>query len=83
MKWVVYFLLKRPFGPRRATATLRGGLPDPPGGFVSLHAIEPTQSRSQYHEDGVGRLKFDFHTGFDLVPIGRPGMREVVHHARD
>ena len=33
MPWVVSFLLKRPFGPRR-------GLPGPPGGCVSLHAIE-------------------------------------------
>ena len=29
------------------------------------HAIEQTQLRSQYHEDGVGRLKLDFHTGID------------------
>ena len=30
--------------------------------FVSLHAIEPTQLRRRHHADGVGRLKFDFHT---------------------
>ena len=29
------------------------------------HAIEQTQLRSQYHEDGVRRLKLDFHTGID------------------
>ena len=31
--------------------------------YVSLHAIEPTRSRGQRRVDGVGRLKFDFHTG--------------------
>jgi hypothetical protein len=30
--------------------------------FVNLHAIEPTRSRGQRRVDGVGRLKFDFHT---------------------
>ena len=32
---------------------------------MNLHAIEQTQLRSQYHEDGVRRLKLDFHTGID------------------
>jgi pre-mRNA-splicing factor SYF2/beta-D-xylosidase 4 len=31
--------------------------------LVSLHAIEPTRSRGQLRVDGVGRPKFDFHTG--------------------
>ena len=31
--------------------------------FVSLHAIEPTWPRGQCRVDGVGRPKFDFHTG--------------------
>ena len=31
--------------------------------FVKLHAMEPTRSRGQRRVDGVGRLKFDFHTG--------------------
>ena len=31
--------------------------------FVNLHAIEQTQLRGQRRVDGVGRLKFDFHTG--------------------
>ena len=30
---------------------------------MSLHAIEPTRSRGQLRVDGVGRPKFDFHTG--------------------
>ena len=29
----------------------------------NLHAIEQTQLRRQHRVDGVGRLKFDFHTG--------------------
>ena len=31
--------------------------------FVILHAIEQTQLRRQHRDDGVGRLKLDFHTG--------------------
>ena len=31
--------------------------------FVDLHAIEQTQLRRQHRVDGVGRPKFDFHTG--------------------
>ena len=31
--------------------------------LVILHAIEQTQLRRQHRDDGVGRLKFDFHTG--------------------
>ena len=31
--------------------------------LVSLHAIEQTQLRRKYRVDGVGRPKFDFHTG--------------------
>ena len=31
--------------------------------FVNLHAIEQTQFRGRRRVDGVGRLKFDFHTG--------------------
>jgi hypothetical protein len=34
-----------------------------------LHAIEQTQLRRQYHEDGVGRPKFDFHTGRREVAV--------------
>ena len=30
---------------------------------INLHAIEPTQLRRQHRVDGVGRPKFDFHTG--------------------
>ena len=33
------------------------------GTFVNPHAIEQTQLRRQHRVDGVGRLKFDFHTG--------------------
>ena len=31
--------------------------------FVTLNAIEPTRSRQERRVDGVGRPKFDFHTG--------------------
>ena len=31
--------------------------------FVNLNAIEPTRSRGRRRVDGVGRSKFDFHTG--------------------
>ena len=31
--------------------------------FVILHAIEQTQLWRQHRDDGVGRLKLDFHTG--------------------
>jgi hypothetical protein len=34
---------------------------------VDLHAIEQTQLRRQHRVDGVGRLKFDFHTGVNAV----------------
>jgi len=30
---------------------------------VNLHAIEQMQLRSHHRGDGVGRLKFDIHTG--------------------
>ena len=32
----------------------------------NLHAIEQAQLRRQYRFDGVGRLKFDFHTASRL-----------------
>ena len=32
---------------------------------MSLHAIEPPRSRGQHRVDGVGRPKFDFHTGYE------------------
>ena len=32
---------------------------------VNLHAIEQTQSQGRRRVDGMGRLKFDFHTGRD------------------
>ena len=51
------------------------------------HAIEQTQLRSQYHEDGVRRLKLDFHTGIDsghtawilmsCALVRRPGVFET------
>ena len=31
-----------------------------------FHAIEQTQLRRKYRVDGVGRPKFDVHTGFAL-----------------
>jgi hypothetical protein len=31
--------------------------------FASLHAIEQTRLRRQHRVDGLGRLKYDFHTG--------------------
>ena len=38
-----------------------------------LHAIEQTQLRRKYRADGVGRPKFDFHTGayprFEGLPL--------------
>jgi hypothetical protein len=38
--------------------------------FVSLHAIEPTRSRGKRRVDGVGRPKFDFHTGAHRHDLG-------------
>ena len=34
---------------------------------MNLYAIEQTQLRRQHRVDGVGRPKFDFHTGFHIV----------------
>ena len=31
------------------------------------HAIEQTQPRERHRVDGVGRLKFDFHTGAYVI----------------
>jgi hypothetical protein len=37
--------------------------------FVNLNAIEQMQLRRQHRVDGVGRPKFDFHTGLDYAPF--------------
>ena len=36
---------------------------------INLHAIEPTRSRGKRRVDGVGRPKFDFHTGLVAVAL--------------
>ena len=38
---------------------------------VRLHAIEQTRSWEQRRDEGVGRLKFDFHTGIHPAPETR------------
>ena len=43
-----------------------------------LHAIEQTQLRRHHRVEGVGRLKFDFHTGLDggaVLSAGTQGSR--------
>ena len=42
-----------------------------------LHAIEQTQLRRKYRVDGVGRPKFDFHTGV------APRLRRAPHPGLD
>ena len=52
-------------GGKRAAAArcVEINLPEIAKAFVILHAIEQRLLRGQRRVDGVGRLKFDFHTG--------------------
>ena len=44
---------------------------------VKLHAMEQTQLRRQHRDDGVGRLKFDFHTAAYSAFGGTPSSRKI------
>ena len=43
-----------------------------------LHAIDQMQLRRQHRGNGVGRPKFDFHTGY-----GEPGATTIIQRSYD
>ena len=43
-----------------------------------LHAIDQMQLRKQHRGNGVGRPKFDFHTGY-----GEPGATTIIQRSYD